>query len=166
VILSAMKTLDKPFRALTQAAFARYGFAYGDLLNQWEAIAGASVARLCRPERIAWPRQAGELRQRQGGTLYLRALAGRALELHYETPRLIERINAFYGYAAITAIKLRQAATLAPAPQPTQLRNLDAESEAALETELAGIRDDSLRQALRRLGQGALSALESSQQDQ
>jgi hypothetical protein len=35
VILSAMKTLDKPFRALTQAAFARYGFAYGDLLNQW-----------------------------------------------------------------------------------------------------------------------------------
>jgi len=161
-----MKTLDKPFRDLTQAAFARYGFAYGDLLTQWEAIAGAAIARICRPERIAWPRQSGDVKQRLGGTLHLRALAGRALELHYETPRLIERINAFYGYAAIAAIKLRQAATLASDPPPVQRRGLDADSEAALEAELAGIGDDSLRQALRRLGQGALSTPESSQQDQ
>src|SRR5262245_22199935 len=121
-----MQTLDKPFRDLTQAAFARYGFAYGDLLNQWEAIAGADVARICRPERIAWPRQSGESRQRLGGTLYLRALAGRALELHYETPRLIERINAFYGYAAIAAIKLRQAAALPSEPAPAKPDRLPA----------------------------------------
>jgi hypothetical protein len=160
-----MQTLDKPFRELTQAAFSRYGFAYGELLGQWPAIAGASVAQICRPERIAWPRQAGDSRQRQGGTLHLRALAGRALELHYETPRLIERINAFYGYGAITAIKLRQAAALPTAQAIARPCGLDAGAAAALEAELAGIGDDSLREALRRLGQAALGASESSQQD-
>ncbi len=161
-----MKTLDKPFRELTQAVFARYGFAYGDLLSQWPAIAGTSVARFCWPERIAWPRQAGEGRQRQGGTLHLGTLAGRALELHYETPRLIERINVFYGYGAIAAIKLRQAAALPSTPAPPARGPLEGSQKAALEAELAGIDDEDLRAALRRLGHGALGSSESSQQDQ
>ena len=161
-----MQTLDKPFRDLTQAAFARYGFAYGELLSQWSAIVGDEIGNVCRPERINWPRQAGESRQRQGGTLILRATPGRALELHYETPRLIERINAFYGYGAIAAIKVRQApsapgkATHNPqaTPGPVQI--------AALEAELAVIGDEALRAALRRLGTGAMSRCKSSQQDQ
>jgi hypothetical protein len=161
-----MQTLDKPFHALTQAAFARYGFAYGELLSQWSAIAGDVIAKSCRPERISWPRQAGESRQRHGGTLILRADPGRALELHYDTPRLIERINAFYGYAAIVAIKIRQA----PAPARMNVNRpvavLGRMQEATLDAELAGIGDEALRLALRRLGSGALSRCKTSQQDQ
>jgi hypothetical protein len=161
-----MQTLDKPFRDLTQAAFARYGFAYGELLSQWAAIAGSAIGKVCKPERISWPRQAGETRQRQGGTLILRADPGRALELHYETPHLIERINAFYGYAAIAVIKIRQAPTpagkAAVKPQPV----LPATETAALDAELAGVGDEALRQALRRLGTSALSRCKTSQQDQ
>jgi len=161
-----MRTLDKPFRELTQAAFARYGFAYGELLSQWTAIAGDSFAKACRPERISWPRQTGEARQRMGGILILRAAPGRALELHYETPRLIERINAFYGFGAIAAIKIRQAPATAPQPPARPKRALKAAQAAALEAELAGIGEESLRDALRRLGTGALTSCQSSQQDQ
>jgi len=161
-----MQTLDKPFRDLTQAAFARYGFAYGELLNQWPAIVGHEIGDICRPERISWPRQAGESRQRQGGTLILCVMPGRALELHYETPRLIERINAFYGYGAIAAIKLRQTSWLAGKTTPNQQSAPSAGQIAALEAELAAIGDEALRTALRRLGTGALSHCKSSQQDQ
>jgi hypothetical protein len=161
-----MQTLDKPFRNLTQATFARYGFAYGELLSQWTAIVGEEIGGVCRPERISWPRQAGDARQRQGGTLILRATPGRTLELHYETPRLIERINAFYGYAAIAAIMIRTASAptgkAAVKPQPA----LPATQTAALDAELADIGDEALRQALRRLGAGALSRCKTSQQDQ
>ena len=160
-----MQTLDKPFRDLTQAAFARYGFAYGELLSQWPAIAGEAIGEVCKPERISWPRQSGETRQRQGGTLVLRGPPGRALELQYETPRMIERINAFYGYGAIAAIKVRQAP--APSGKPTAKPQpiLGPVRRVALEAELAGIDDEALRAALHRLGTGALSQCKSSQQD-
>lgn len=160
-----MQTLDKPFRDLTQAAFARYGFAYGELLNQWAAIVGEAMSEVCKPERISWPRQSGDTRQRQGGTLVLRATAGRALELHYETPRLIERINAFYGYGAIAAIKVRQAPAPSGKPAAKAEPALGPARSIALEAELAGIDDDALRTALHRLGTGALSQCKSSQQD-
>jgi len=78
----------------------------------------------------------------------------------------MERINAFYGYAAIAAIKIRQAQAPtgkdAVKPQPA----LPATQMAVLDAELAGIGDEALRQALRRLGAGALSRCKSSQQDQ
>jgi len=161
-----MQTLDKPFRNLTQAAFARYGFAYGELLSQWAAIVGEGTAKVCKPERISWPRQAGETVQRQGGTLILCALPGRALELQYETPRLIERINGFYGYSAIVTIKIRQARSAFGKPAGRPKRTLAPDQAAALDTELARVGDEGLREALRRLGTGALARSKSSQQDQ
>jgi hypothetical protein len=136
------------------------------LLGQWLAIAGQDIGKACKPERISWPRQAGETRQRQGGTLILRADPGRALELHYETPRLIERINAFYGYAAIATIKVRQAPAPASKPAVKSRPTLPTAQMAALDTELAGVGDEALRDALRRLGTGALSRCKTSQQDQ
>jgi hypothetical protein len=161
-----MKTLDKPFRDLTQAVFARYGFAYGELLSQWASIVGQATAQAYKPERISWPRQAGEARQRLGGTLVVRAAPGRGLELQYEIPRLIERINAFYGYGAITAIKIRQVSILSPRPATRPRPVLGAAQAAALETELESITDENLRAALRRLGTGSLAGPLNSQQDQ
>jgi len=157
-----MQTLDKPFRELTQATFARYGFAYGDLLSQWAAIVGEPIARMCQPERITWPRQSGEARQRLGGTLTIRAAPGMALDLQHDSPRLIERINAFYGYGAITAIRIRQAASTPHKSSEKPVPALDPARAAVLDSELAAIADETLRAALRRLGIGALSRTENS----
>jgi hypothetical protein len=161
-----MQTLDKPFRKLTQAAFLRYGFAFGELLSQWAAIVGDDIGGATSPERISWPRQTGDSKQRLGGTLVVRAAPGRALELHYEIPRLIERINGFYGYAAIAAIKIRQASGQHRSVPAKSQPVLGAAQKAALDAELADIGDEALRLALQRLGTGALSQGESSQQDQ
>lgn len=151
-----MQTLDKDFRALTRAAFARYGFAYGDLITQWPAIVGESVAQWSEPERIKWPR-AGSDERKQGGTLVIRVTPGRGLDLQHETPRIIDRINAFYGYGAIATVKIRQgplSRKTAASPTPPALAAPDA---MALESELQGVADPGLKHALRRLGQGVLS---------
>lgn len=151
-----MQTLDKDFRALTRAAFARYGFAYADLIAQWPAIVGDGVAQWSEPERIKWPR-AGADERKQGGTLVIRVVPGRGLDLQHETPRIIDRINAFYGYAAIAAVKIRQGA-LGPKKAPFRaLPALSAPAAQALERELDGVPDTELKDALRRLGQGVLS---------
>src|SRR5437764_7180361 len=101
-----MESLAKQFRQLTAAAFHRYGFGYAELMPQWAAIAGEDIARICEPERIRWPRNSAE---KKGGTLVLRAAPGRALDLQHESHRLAERINSFYGFGAIAAVKIIQA---------------------------------------------------------
>jgi hypothetical protein len=151
-----MQTLDKDFRALTRAAFARYGFAYGDLITQWPVIVGDGVAQWSEPERIKWPR-AGADERRQGGTLMIRVVPGRALDLQHETPRIIDRINAFYGYAAIATVKIRQGHLTRKKALSRPLPPLEADAARALENELESVSEPSLKDALRRLGQGVLS---------
>ena len=125
-----METLSKHFREITKAAFARYGFAQADVVANWDAIVGSDLAAVSAPERIKWPRGAGEEAQKQGGTLVIRAAPGRALELQYEASRIISRINSFFGYGAVAAAQgdagawsCRQAPPEAPCPsRKTRLR--------------------------------------------
>lgn len=151
-----MKTLDKEFRALTRAAFARYGFAYADLITQWPAIAGEGIAKWSEPERIKWPRAATDERK-QGGTLVIRVVPGRGLDIQHETPRIIERINAFYGYGAIASVKITQGALTARKPSRPALAPLRPADAQALESRLETVDDPALKEALRQLGKGVLS---------
>ncbi|WP_162914142.1 DUF721 domain-containing protein [Taklimakanibacter lacteus] len=151
-----MKTLDKDFRALTRAAFARYGFAYADLITQWPAIVGDGLAQWSEPERIRWPRGQDDERK-QGGTLVIRAVPGRGLDLQHETPRIIDRINSFYGYGAISSVKITQGRLSGRKPEPRLAPELAPEQARALDSRLEAVADPALKEALRRLGTGVLS---------
>jgi hypothetical protein len=155
-MIPRMQTLDKDFRALTRAAFARYGFAYADLLTQWPAIVGETLAQWSEPERIRWPRSGGDERK-QGGTLVIRATPGRGLDLQHETPRIIDRINSFYGYPAISAVRIMQAPLGPKKPSRVAAPELDPGQAKALEDRLAAVADPALKTALRRLGTGVLN---------
>ena len=85
----------------------RFGFAYGGMLTQWNAIVGEDLAATTRPECIRWPRrQTGDARI--GGTLVIRVDGPSAIEVQHSTPAIVERINAFYGYDAVAGIKIVQ----------------------------------------------------------
>ena len=155
-----METLDKHFRDLTRAAFARYGFAESELTGRWAEIAGAELARVTTPERIKWPRGAGESTQKSGGTLIVRAAPGRGLEVSYAIPQIIERINRFLGYGAVTSVKVVQAGswpgvTKATAAAPVIIPH---------QQQIAAIADEGLRAALERLGAGIAAAAQGSPQ--
>lgn len=161
-----METLNKHFRKLTVASFERYGFAYAELLSQWEAIVGSELAAVSAPEKIRWPRRTdGEEDRGQpgGGTLVIRAAEGRALELQYMAPRIIERINGYYGYGAVAKLKILQG-KLSKHTKKTKADPpvLDEPTTAALQSKLETIGDDELRAALERLGSGALAKLAAS----
>lgn len=164
-IRPAMHTLDKPFRELTKAAFARYGFAHMDLAAQWPEIVGEHLSQHCRPERIKWPRREGETAQKLGGTLVIRAAPGRGLDLQHETPHIIERINRFHGYGAIAAVKIVQDAMWADGAQPQPPRPLDAAAARALDDRLQAVADPALKAALARLGTGVLGGRPGSPQN-
>ena len=147
-----MDRLDKHFRRLTKSVFSRYGFAYADVLTQWSVIVGDELGRVSVPERIRWPRATGSSGDgaRRGGTMVLRVAEGRALEFQHLAPRIIERINGFYGYEAVTALKILQGTLTPPArPTPQPAPEIDA---GVLGAEGENFEDDRLRAALLRLG--------------
>ena len=174
------KTLWQHVDSLTAKAFARYGFTYGDVLTRWPEIAGDRLAAVSQPERIRWPREAkanadadagvtGARSARRaphsGGTLVLKVAAGHALLVQHEIPTIIERVNTFYGYGAVTKVKIVADATfkppqlngagMAPTPRPKQRAVPPAAMERVAES-LDGIENPHLRAALERLGKGIL----------
>lgn len=157
-----MEPLIKHFREITRAAFARHGFVQGEVVSNWAAIVGDEIATVCWPERISWPRATGDRTRRTGGTLVVRAAPGRALEVGYAVPRLIARINAFFGHAAIARIKVLQA-TGGPVPAPHK-KTPAATPVSPCNPHLEAMGEGPLKDALLRLGRNLAAARQSSPQ--
>jgi hypothetical protein len=138
-----MQTLGKHFDTLTRDVFARHGFAQNNLIAHWPQIAGEALAEICRPERLKWPRDS-----KSGATLLVIAQPGRALDVEYQAPRLIERINQVFGYRAVTAVKVTASASLPP-PRPERAHLPEPTEEQIGQIP---VDDPELRHALARLG--------------
>jgi hypothetical protein len=84
--------------------------------------------------------------------LVVQSLPGFALELNYEAPRLVERVNGYFGYGAISSIKVVQGQIADPAARQQQAAAPLSPPEAAkLDERLAGIAQSGLKDALVRL---------------
>ncbi|MCA0434526.1 MAG: DciA family protein [Proteobacteria bacterium] len=147
-----MDTLDKHFRNLASAAFKAHGFATADLLSHWPAIVGDALASLGAPERIKWPRPSKDA-ESAAGTLFLKALPGRSLDLQYASETLLERINQFMGYRAIARIKV-SAGTVVATPAPAKTATAAAPPATP---GLDQVADPELREALNRLASGVFT---------
>ena len=157
------RSIGATVEKLTRPVFGRHGFDQASIINDWPSIVGADIAAHAAPEKIVFPR-----RKRNHGTLYLRVdNSAMATELQHLEPQITERINGFFGYAAITAIRLIQAplsrsaarpgqraprnenrAKGASGAKPADTPDADAEIARRLET----VTDPELKAALGRLG--------------
>jgi hypothetical protein len=78
--------------------------------------------------------------------------------LQYEVPRLIERVNSYFGYGAIAGVKIVQGAIKRGSNKsPLASAAAEAGTTSGLNERLAGIDDEALRSALARLGKGLKS---------
>ncbi|NLH79447.1 MAG: DUF721 domain-containing protein [Phyllobacteriaceae bacterium] len=136
-------------------AAKKRGFASTDLFAHWADVVGAAYADATRPERLAWPRRLDDGGEPafEPATLIVRCEGARALMLQHDTPRILERINAHFGFCAVARLKIVQKPIehLGPA-RPPRPRALGAAEEARVVDLTAGIADDGLRAALARLG--------------
>lgn len=111
---------------LAAKAFEKYGFHSAEIMTAWPRVAGAEIAAFTAPERIRWPRGAGEpdgTGAQGGATLVLRVEPARALDVEYRSAEIIDRINRYFGYRAVATLKLVQAPLLKPndaTPQPAR----------------------------------------------
>jgi len=132
------------------AAYAKQGFAARELVTRWSDIAGPEVAAHSEPLKIQWPRPV-EGQPQEPATLVLRVEGPAALEIQHLSAVILERVNRFFGWQAIGRIALRQAPLRRREP-PTPPPPLDPEVTARIAASLPAIEDETLRQALARLG--------------
>lgn len=136
------------------------------LLASWDEIAGEQFAGCSRPERIRWPRQDGPDETGGGftpGLLTIACEGARALFLMHQEAELISRLNSFFGFRAISQIRIVQKAIHVPARKP-KARPLDASEKSRLAGMLADVEDPRLREALQRLGTGVIGRRPKSKQ--
>ncbi len=106
------KMVGELIPALMRPTFEKFGFPAAAILTDWAAIAGPEFAAFTAPERLKWPRSArsaDENAAEPGATLILRVSGAHALEVEHLRPLLIERINAMFGYRAVSDIRIVQA---------------------------------------------------------
>ena len=142
-------------RAMTPACRKR-GFASVDIVAAWADIVGERYGTRVQPDKLIWPRQLevdDPEAPRQSATLVVHTDGATALMLSHDSMQVIERINSFYGWAAIGRIKILQRPVRAkPVDERKPLRELTASEEEKLEKRLEGVQNDRLREALKKLG--------------
>ena len=73
------------------------------MVSRWAEIVGERYAAVSLPESIRFPR--GE---KEGGTLHLLVTGAYATLMQHIAPDIIERVNRFFGYGAVSHIRFRQ----------------------------------------------------------
>lgn len=135
------------------------GFAVSRLLTHWAEIAGPAFAAIARPVNVTYGRGG------MGATLTVLTTGAQAPMLEMQKETLREKVNAVYGYNAISRVRITQTAPtgfaegqalFTPAPKtdppPPDPQQMARAAEAA-----SPVQNDELRAALERLGRHVLS---------
>lgn len=145
---------------VARVVFESHGFPSAAIVSEWPAIVGAELASFTAPERLNWPRRLGDHqsedqtgprghgRQPRGATLVLRVDGPRAIEIQHESRNILERINTYFGYRAVTALRIIQGPVLRREPAEPMKQH---DQPPAAGPELERIEDGGLRTALARL---------------
>ncbi|GHF41541.1 DUF721 domain-containing protein [Seohaeicola zhoushanensis] len=135
------------------------GFAVSRVLTHWAEIVGADIAAIARPVNVGYGRGGF------GATLTVLTTGAQAPMLEMQKEQIRARINAVYGYNAISRVRITQTAPTGfaegqvafdPAPRPVEKPEDPVAAREAHEA-VAPVQDEGLRAALERLGRNVLS---------
>ena len=153
---------------LREAGEAR-GFTVARLLTHWPEVVGEDIARHTLPVKVGYGK-AG-----MGATLTLLTTGPAAPIVQMQIETIREKVNACYGYNAISRVLLTQTAptgfaegqaAFGPAPKPaTPAPAPDPATAERAAAAVSAVSDPDLRAALAVLGQNVLSRAARAPQD-
>ena len=134
------------------------GFAVTRLLTHWADVVGRATAQIATPVKVSYG-QGG-----MGATLTLLCTGAQAPLLEMQKAQIRDKVNACYGYRAISRVRITQTAptgfaegrvVFTPAPKPKTMPDPALQSTAdALSKD---VKNDDLRTSLAALGANVLT---------
>lgn len=133
-----------------------------DLLNAWPELVGEEYCDFTRPEKINWPNRANEDDPFKPGILIVACDGSRALYFQHDLSRICERVNVFFGFAAIAKLKIVQKPVQKLRVHKSNDRRevavrLDETRQTRLNAILDHVSDPDLRKRLEKLGLGVMN---------
>lgn len=128
-------------------AFRRFGFVQSSIVSRWKEIVGDRYATVSAPESIRFPQG-----KRSEGVLTLAVGGAHAPMMQHVVPVIVERVNRFFGYAAVARVVIRQGEVAKPAPAPKRMELVPLPVE--LGDSLRTIADPELKAVLESLARG------------
>ena len=141
--------LTKDVNTLTRNVLGERGFVSVDLIAQWGDIVGKELSVGVLPMRLTFPKG-----KRSDGTLYVRTAGGAfALLFEHQKNRVIERVNTYFGYPAVSNIRLVQGAIKFVEPETEEVAwPLGDEETQEILQKIDMVQDEKLRAQLFNLG--------------
>lgn len=132
---------------IVKPVFKARGLMEGKVITHWPQIVGERFAKIALAESITFPKG-----KKTEGTLHLSVTSSGALLLQYSQDLLLEQVNTFFGYKALT--KLRMTHDFVPPKEvvkkiPVPLTD---EEKRWVEDMTQDISDSDLRECLEKLG--------------
>ena len=138
-----------------RAAFRRFGFVQSSIVSRWREIVGERYAGVSTPESIRFP-----VGKRSDGVLTLVVEGAHGPMMQHVAPVIVERVNRFFGYAAIVRVSIRQGAVQAAKPNPRVAPPSLRPIPPAMGDSLREIADPELRTVLEALARGVAASEE------
>ncbi|MBR7158732.1 MAG: DUF721 domain-containing protein [Alphaproteobacteria bacterium] len=150
-----MAPLGIDIRRLAKPVLGKKGFSDIDIIVNWEDIIGTKTAQYVHPLKLAFPKG-----KRDNAVLHVAVAGGAfAAELSHNKLTVLAKINTFFGYQAVSDIKIKQEA-FTPAQDTASEKSSATAPELSdgLKSLLAGIDDEEMQESLARLGKAVIAS--------
>jgi len=144
-------------QARIRTASESRGFAVSRLLTHWAEIVGEGVARVAQPVSVSYGRDGF------GATLSVLTTGAQAPMLEMQKEQIKDKVNACYGYRAISRIRITQTAATGFAEGQMQFGHaprvapaVDLQTEKAAVDAVCTVENTDLRLALQALATNVL----------
>ena len=130
-----------------RAAFRKFGFVQSSIIGRWPEMVGERWAAVSAPESLRFP-----MGKKHDGVLTLTVRGAHASMMQHILPEIVERVNRFFGYAAVARVVIRQGEVAAKPERraPPSIRAVPIELGDSLKT----IADPELKAVLESLAAG------------
>jgi hypothetical protein len=99
-----LTSISKTVLPIAKQLLGARGFMEIDLLTNWKYIVGDELAQFSLPQKLTFRKD-----ERTDGSLTVSVLSGAfAMEIKQNEPRILEKINAYFGYKAVSKLKILQ----------------------------------------------------------
>lgn len=156
--LDDLTQVNKTVLPLAKQLLGLNGMMEIELLANWSDIVGETLAKYSLPQKIRFNKN-----ERSNGLIELVVLSGAfALEIKQREKQILEKINTYFGYSAVSKLKIIQNSSpenflLNKKPIDNVKNFLVSETEQTYITELVkDIHSDKLRETLNNLGKAVL----------
>lgn len=149
-----LQSLAQTLMPLTRKILGKNGFTETDIITNWENIISEQLAQYCSPLKIEFPRD-----KKNNGRLLLMVTSGAfALEISHKEKYILDKINTYFGYNAVSSIKILQNNEIntiksnSPEDEDLSEKYVSPENEKKIKNLTNGINNKNLKEILIKLG--------------